>query len=162
MLGLQNKLERIYSSLPWRKRVRTPTVLQMEAVECGAAALGIKNCLCIAGDHQSFSAAGKLKGHPGAKNVYDLDSLQLVNCLKGMRDDGVQQGGDPLAVRPPLFVGAAWTPMGDLGQTHRVTMGLKFGPDTSKPIGEEKPNKANISANHDNIRVGDNRVSDQP
>jgi len=79
----------------------------------GAAALGIKNCLCIAGDHQSFGAAGKLKGHPGAKNVYDVDSIQLVSILKGMRDEGKQQGGDPIAARPPLFIGAAWTPMGD-------------------------------------------------
>jgi len=79
----------------------------------GAAALGIRNCLCIAGDHQSFSAAGKLKGHPGARNVYDVDSIQLVAILKGLRDDGLQQGGDPIEVRPPLFIGAAWTPMGD-------------------------------------------------
>ncbi|KPJ86791.1 MAG: methylenetetrahydrofolate reductase [Spirochaetes bacterium DG_61] len=79
----------------------------------GAAALGIKNCLCIAGDHQSFGAAGKLKGHPGAKNVYDIDSIQLVSVLKGMRDNGVQQGGDPIEKRPPLFIGAAWTPLGD-------------------------------------------------
>jgi methylenetetrahydrofolate reductase (NADPH) len=79
----------------------------------GAAALGIKNCLCIAGDHQSFGAAGKLKGHPGAKNVYDIDSIQLVSILKRMRDDRTQQGGDPVDVPPRLFIGAAWTPMGD-------------------------------------------------
>lgn len=79
----------------------------------GAAALGIKNCLCIAGDHQSFGAAGRLKGHPGAKNVYDIDSIQLVSVLKGLRDEGVQQGGDPIDKRPPLFIGAAWTPLGD-------------------------------------------------
>jgi methylenetetrahydrofolate reductase (NADPH) len=37
----------------------------------------------------------------------------LVSILKGMRDDGQQQGGDPIDVRPPLFIGAAWTPLGD-------------------------------------------------
>lgn len=79
----------------------------------GACALGIRNCLCIAGDHQSFGAAGRLKGHPGAKNVYDVDSIQLVSILRGMRDEGVQQGGDPIETRPPLFIGAAWTPLGD-------------------------------------------------
>jgi len=79
----------------------------------GAAALGIRNCLCIAGDHQSFGSAGKLKGHPGAKNVYDVDSIQLVSIIKRLRDDGIQQGGDPVEVRPSLFIGAAWTPMGD-------------------------------------------------
>jgi len=87
--------------------------LAIQADILGAAALGIKNCLCIAGDHQSFGAAGRLKGHPGAKNVYDIDSIQLVAALKGMRDDGVQQGGDPLEKRPQIFIGAAWTPLGD-------------------------------------------------
>jgi 5,10-methylenetetrahydrofolate reductase len=79
----------------------------------GACALGIRNCLCIAGDHQSFGAAGKLKGHPGAKNVYDIDSIQLLSVLRGMRDEGVQQGGDSLEKKPSVFIGAAWTPLGD-------------------------------------------------
>jgi methylenetetrahydrofolate reductase (NADPH) len=79
----------------------------------GASALGIKNCLCLAGDHQSASASGRLKGHPGAKNVFDIDSIQLVSVLKKMRDDGLQEGGDPIKKRPALFVGAAWTPGGD-------------------------------------------------
>ncbi len=86
------------------------------AIQCdilGAAALGIRNCLCIAGDHQSFGAAGKLNGHPGAKNVYDIDSIQLCAILRKMRDEGLQEGGDGLETRPPLFIGAAWTPMGD-------------------------------------------------
>ena len=87
--------------------------LAIQSDVLGAAALGIKNCLCIVGDHQSFGSAGKLKGHPGAKNVYDVDSIQLVSILKGMRDEGKQQGGDPIALKPPLFIGAAWTPMGD-------------------------------------------------
>lgn len=87
--------------------------LAIQADILGACGLGIKNCLCIAGDHQSFGAAGKLKGHPGAKNVYDLDSIQLLAVLKGMRDDGLQQGGDAIDMRPPLFIGAAWTPLGD-------------------------------------------------
>ncbi|GAG23672.1 unnamed protein product, partial [marine sediment metagenome] len=87
--------------------------LAIQADILGACALGIKNCLCIVGDHQSFGAAGRLKGHPGAKNVYDVDSTQLLSILKGMRDDGLQEGGDPIEVRPPLFIGAAWTPLGD-------------------------------------------------
>jgi methylenetetrahydrofolate reductase (NADPH) len=87
--------------------------IAMQSDILGAAAHGIKNCLCIAGDHQSFGAAGKLKGHPGAKNVYDVDSIQLVGILKGLRDEARQQGGDPLDGRAPLFIGAAWTPLGD-------------------------------------------------
>ena len=87
--------------------------IAIQADILGAAAFGVKNCLCIAGDHQSFSAAGKLKGHPGSKNVYDVDSIQLVAMLKRMRDEGLTEGGDPLDVPPKLFIGAAWTPMGD-------------------------------------------------
>jgi len=87
--------------------------IAIQADILGAAAFGIKNCLCIAGDHQSFGAAGKLKGHPGAKNVYDVDSIQLLSILRGMRDEGVQDGGDPIEVPPKLFIGAAWTPMGE-------------------------------------------------
>ncbi len=87
--------------------------LAMQADILGAAALGIKNCLCLAGDHQSLGAAGRLKGHPGAKNVFDVDSIQLISILKGMRDEGLQQGGDPIEKRPRLFIGAAWSPMCD-------------------------------------------------
>jgi methylenetetrahydrofolate reductase (NADPH) len=87
--------------------------IAMQADLLGAAALGLKNCLCIAGDHQKFSAAGRLKGHPGAKNVYDVDTCQLVGILKKMRDEGLQQGGDKLEVAPKFFVGASWTPAGD-------------------------------------------------
>ncbi len=87
--------------------------IAMQADLLGAAALGLKNCLCIAGDHQKFSAAGRLKGHPGAKNVYDVDTSQLVAIMKKMRDEGLQQGGDKLEVAPKFFIGASWTPMGD-------------------------------------------------
>ena len=87
--------------------------IAIQADILGAAAFGIKNCLCIAGDHQSFSAAGRLNGHPGAKNVYDVDSIQLCAILKKMRDEGLQEGGDPIEEPPKLFIGAAWTPMGD-------------------------------------------------
>ena len=79
----------------------------------GAAALGIRNCLCLSGDHQSFGAAGKLHGHPGAKNVYDIDSIQLLSVLRDLRDKSLQQGGDSVGVPPDMFIGAAWTPLGD-------------------------------------------------
>ena len=87
--------------------------IAIQADILGAAAFGIKNCLCIAGDHQSFGCAGKLSGHPGARNVYDIDSIQLCAILRKMRDEGLQEGGDPVEVPPRLFIGAAWTPMGD-------------------------------------------------
>jgi 5,10-methylenetetrahydrofolate reductase len=78
----------------------------------GAWALGIRNVLCLSGDHQSAGAGGKLKGHPGAKNVYDIDSIQLISVVKGLRDRAVQEGGDSISPAAPFFIGAAWTPLG--------------------------------------------------
>jgi methylenetetrahydrofolate reductase (NADPH) len=107
-IALQQGLEPVMQ-MTCRDRNR----IAMQADLLGAAALGLKNCLCIAGDHQKFSAAGRLKGHPGAKNVYDVDTCQLVGIMKKMRDEGLQQGGDKLEVAPKYFIGASWTPMGD-------------------------------------------------
>jgi len=91
----------------------------------GAAAHGVRNCLCIAGDHQKFGAAGKLKGHPGSKNVYDVDSIQLCAILKKMRDEALLEGGDEIPVPPKLFIGAAWTPMGDPVDFRPIRLGKK-------------------------------------
>src|SRR5690606_27806729 len=56
----------------------------------GAAALGIPNLLCLAGDHQCFG------DHPQAKNVFDLDSIQLVKIARDMRDESRFAGGKAL------------------------------------------------------------------
>lgn len=92
----------------------------------GAAALGIRNCLCIAGDHQSSGASGKLKGHPGCKNVYDLDSVQTVAALRGMRDDAAQEGGDSITEPLPMFIGAAWTPLAPPEDYRVLRLGQKI------------------------------------
>jgi 5,10-methylenetetrahydrofolate reductase len=90
-------------------RDRNRIALQSDLL--GAWALGMRNCLCISGDHQIAGASGKLKGHPGAKNVFDVDSIQLISIIKEMRDSGVLESGDPIARPTPFFIGAAWTPM---------------------------------------------------
>ena len=64
-------------------RDRNRIALQSDLL--GAHALGIRNCLCLSGDHQIAGASGKLKGHPGARNVYDVDSIHLVSILMGVR-----------------------------------------------------------------------------
>ncbi len=73
----------------------------------GAAALGINNILCLSGDHQKFG------DHAKAKNVFDIDSIQLINTVKMMRDDGRFVGGDEVNGRPRLFIGAAANPFAD-------------------------------------------------
>ncbi|MBC7344495.1 MAG: methylenetetrahydrofolate reductase, partial [Clostridia bacterium] len=73
----------------------------------GAYALGIKNILCISGDHQRFGT------HPQAKNVYDIDSVQLIYTVKMMRDEGKVLGGDEIEGIPKMFIGAAENPFAD-------------------------------------------------
>lgn len=71
----------------------------------GAAALGIRNILCLTGDHQSFG------NHPAAKGVFDIDSIQLLEIIKHMRDEGVFESGDTLrGERPCVYLGAAANP----------------------------------------------------
>jgi 5,10-methylenetetrahydrofolate reductase len=86
--------------------------IAMQSDLLGASALGLRNCLCLSGDHQLAGAGGKLKGHPGAKNVYDVDSVQLLSIVKGLRDEARQEGGDTIDAPTPFFIGAAWTPLG--------------------------------------------------
>jgi methylenetetrahydrofolate reductase (NADPH) len=82
--------------------------LAMQADLLGACALGIKNVLCLTGDHQSFG------NHPFAKNVHDVDSLQLIQIVKGLRDEGKFQCGEEIkGGGPRFFIGAAANPFGD-------------------------------------------------
>ncbi len=73
----------------------------------GGAALGIKNMLCLSGDHQKFG------DHPQSKNVFDLDSIQLIQTVRRMRDEGKFLGGDEIKGVPRLFIGAAENPFAD-------------------------------------------------
>ncbi|OAQ20879.1 acetyl-CoA decarbonylase/synthase complex subunit delta [Thermosulfurimonas dismutans] len=74
----------------------------------GAAALGVKNLLCITGDHQKFG------NHPEAKGVFDLDSIQLTAMVRQMRDEGKFLCGEELTgARPEFFIGAVENPFAD-------------------------------------------------
>ena len=86
-------------------RDRNRIAMQSDAL--GAQALGVRNLLCLSGDHQSFG------NQQGAKNVFDLDSIQLLHTMKTMRDEGTLLGGDPLDGGLDMFLGAASNPFGD-------------------------------------------------
>jgi len=74
----------------------------------GAYALGMRNLLCLTGDHQTFG------NHPDAKNVFDIDSVQLVSMVSAMRDECIFQCGDKFkGIEPRFFVGAAAAPFAD-------------------------------------------------
>jgi len=81
--------------------------LAMQADILGAACLGIKNILCLTGDHISFG------NHPTAKGVHDIDSVQLIRMFKEMRDEKKFACGEEMAVEPRLFIGCAENPFGD-------------------------------------------------
>jgi len=86
----------------------------------GAAALGIKNLLCLTGDHQSFG------DHPQAKNVFDLDSTQLLNTVRSMRDDGKMISGTEVEGKPAMFIGAAANPFADPFEFRVIRMAKKI------------------------------------
>jgi methylenetetrahydrofolate reductase (NADPH) len=87
--------------------VRDRNRIALQSDILGASAIGIKNILCLSGDHQCFG------NQPQAMGVFDLDSIQLVQTIKNMRDQGTVLGGDSLTKSPQLFIGAAANPFAD-------------------------------------------------
>ena len=87
--------------------VRDRNRIALQSDILGASALGIRNILCLSGDHQSFG------NQPQAMGVFDLDSIQLVQTIKTMRDQGTVLGGELLTKSPRLFIGAAANPFAD-------------------------------------------------
>jgi methylenetetrahydrofolate reductase (NADPH) len=73
----------------------------------GAYALGVRNMLCLSGDHQKFG------NHPEAKNVYDIDSMQLIALVRKMRDEGKFLNDEEIEGAPKMFIGAAANPFAD-------------------------------------------------
>jgi methylenetetrahydrofolate reductase (NADPH) len=83
-------------------RDRNRIALQSDIL--GAASFGINNILCLTGDHQHFG------DHANCINVFDLDSIQLIQTVKMMRDDGRLIGGHEFESKPQMFIGAAANP----------------------------------------------------
>jgi methylenetetrahydrofolate reductase (NADPH) len=92
----------------------------------GAYALGMRNLLCLTGDHQNFG------NHPTAKNVFDIDSIQMLRMVSDMRDERLFQNGDPFdGQEPRFFVGAAAAPFADPipFRPYRLAKKVKAGAD---------------------------------
>ena len=109
VLALQEDLEPI---IQITCRDRNRICIQSDVL--GAYALGIKNILCLTGDHQKFG------NHATSKNVFDMDSIQLIQTLRTMRDDQKFLCGDEIKnskkapiVEPRVFIGGAANPFGD-------------------------------------------------
>ncbi len=86
----------------------------------GAYSLGIRNMLCLSGDHQKFG------NHPQSKNVYDIDSIQLIAMVKKMRDEGKFLNDEAIDVAPKMFIGAAANPFADPFEYRVVRMANKI------------------------------------
>ncbi len=98
LMGLEPVLQMV-------TRDRNRIALQSDIL--GAASFGINNILCLTGDHNHFG------DHPNAVNVFDLDSTQLLQTVRLMRDEGRLLGGHQFEHRPQMFIGAAANPFAD-------------------------------------------------
>jgi len=87
--------------------VRDRNRLALQSDILGAVAMGIGNFLCLSGDHQKFG------NHPTAKGVFDIDSIQLIQTLKKMRDEKKFLSGEDISGEVPMFIGAAANPFAD-------------------------------------------------
>ena len=69
----------------------------------GAAALGIRNVLCLTGDYQKFG------DHPEARGVFDLDSIQLIATVANL-NRGFLLSGTEMKKATDFLIGAAANP----------------------------------------------------
>lgn len=120
LIALQEGLEPNYQMV-CRDRNR----LAMQADILGAYAHGIRNMLCLSGDHQQFG------DHPNAKGVYDIDSIQLIGMTQRMRDEGLFLSGAKIDGAPQMFIGAAANPFAEPFEwrVHRLAKKVEAGAD---------------------------------
>ena len=99
--------------------------IAMQSDILGAYAFGINTMLCLSGDHPTFG------DHPTATNVYDLDSIQFIQMVRKMRDEGKFQGGDDIVNPPKMYIGAAANPFADPFELRvaRLAKKVKAGAD---------------------------------
>jgi len=87
--------------------VRDRNRIAIQSDILGAYSLGIRNILCLSGDHQKFGS------QPDAMNVFDIDSVNLLRTVRDMRNNGKDMSGFDLDVAPRMFIGAAANPFAD-------------------------------------------------
>ncbi len=100
--------------------VRDRNRLALQSDILGAAALGIRNVLCLAGDHQ------RLGNHPTAAGAYDIDPIQLIQMIKTLRDEHRVESGETISGDVPLYIGAVAHPFADPWELHMITLAKKI------------------------------------
>jgi len=110
-LGLEPVLQMV-------TRDRNRIALQSDIL--GAYSLGLRNILCLSGDHQVFGS------QPDALNVFDIDSMNLVRTVLTMRREGEDMSGFKLDNPPKMFIGAAANPFADPFEYRVVRLAKKI------------------------------------
>ena len=93
--------------------------LALQADLLGAAALGVRNVVCMTGDDVSVG------DHPEAKPIYDIDSVHLLRIARIMRDDGVYLSGRSLTGSPSFLIGAVENPFAPPLEFRPMRVGMK-------------------------------------
>ena len=100
-----SKEEGIETVVQMTMRDRNRIAMQSDLL--GAWAMGLKNLLVLSGDHQSFG------NHPQSKNVFDVDSIQFLQAMNNLQENGLFLGGSKCKNPPHFFLGATTNPFAD-------------------------------------------------
>jgi len=120
-LALQEGVEPI---LQMTCRDRNRIAIQSDLL--GASALGIKNLLILSGDHQSVG------NHPQSKNVFDVDSIQLIKAMQNHMENSVFISGAKSKMPARFFLGSTANPFADPEEMQlihlekKINAGAKF------------------------------------
>jgi methylenetetrahydrofolate reductase (NADPH) len=124
-LALAALIERMGLETILHMTCRDRNRLMLQADVLGAAALGIKNVLCLTGDHPAIG------DHPQAKPVFDLDAVSFIDLVRHMRDRSVLASGRALAAPPRIFIGGGAEPTAPPldARPHRLAQKVAAGLD---------------------------------
>lgn len=116
--GLLTQAEGVEPVIQMTCRDRNRIGMQSDLL--AASAMGLKNLLCLTGDHQKFG------NHPGSKGVFDMDSIQLLGMVRDLCDKKQFQCGEEIkGEAPKLFLGAAANPFAYPFEFRAVRLGKK-------------------------------------
>lgn len=122
VLCLQNGMEPIMQIA-----ARDYNRMGVQSTVLGASALGIRNILCLTGDHS------RLGPNPHSRmDIWDIDSIQLVWMIRRMRDEGHFLDNREIKPGPSVFIGAAASPNASLNryqalrEAKKVNAGVQF------------------------------------
>ena len=81
--------------------------IALQSTILGAASLGVRNILCVAGRHQTLTSAGDAKG------VFDIDPIQLLRVADSIRQGEKLSDGEPVDAPVDILLGAETNPSSD-------------------------------------------------